>query len=126
VADINGVTLQAGTAPTVIYTITYTKNRPNNNQMTYNFTISAALGSSGSLLIMASRIESEIRSATLSGCPSVTDSDVKNCLPNDYRSCHLLFCFVSVFLMYGFQGTNIYTRCAIYADFFIDDSFIIN
>jgi len=50
VADINGVTLQAGTAPTVIYTITYTKSRPNNNQMTYNFTISAALGSSGSFI----------------------------------------------------------------------------
>ena len=49
-ADINGVTLQAGTAPTVIYTITYTKSRPNNNQMTYNFTISAALGSSGSFI----------------------------------------------------------------------------
>jgi MinD superfamily P-loop ATPase len=88
--------------------------------------VSTATRPNGSLLIMASRIESEIRSATLSGCPSVTDSDVKNCLPNDYRSCHLLFCFVSVFLMYGFQGTNIYTRCAIYADFFIDDSFIIN
>lgn len=50
VADINGVTLQAGSSPTVYYTITYTKSRPNNNQMTYNFTISAALGSSGSYI----------------------------------------------------------------------------
>ncbi len=49
-ADINGITLQAGTGPTVHYTITYTKSRPNNNQMTYNFTISAALGSSGSFI----------------------------------------------------------------------------
>jgi len=50
VADINGITLQAGSGPTVYYTITYTKSRPNNNQMTYNFTISAALGSSGSYI----------------------------------------------------------------------------
>jgi len=49
-ADINGITLQAGTGPSVFYTITYTKSRPNNNQMTYNFTISAALGSSGSFI----------------------------------------------------------------------------
>ena len=49
-ADINGVSLQAGSSPTVHYTITYTKSRPNNSQMTYNFTISAALGSSGSLI----------------------------------------------------------------------------
>ncbi len=46
-ADINGVTLNAGSNPTVKYTITYTKSRPNNSQMTYNFTISAAQGSSG-------------------------------------------------------------------------------
>lgn len=49
-ADISGITLQAGTGPSVFYTITYTKSRPNNNQMTYNFTISAALGSSGSFI----------------------------------------------------------------------------
>ena len=49
-ADINGVTLSAGSSPTVYYTITYTKSRPNNSQMTYNFTISAALGSSGSYI----------------------------------------------------------------------------
>jgi len=50
VADINGVSLQAGSGPTVHYTITYSKSRPNNSQMTYNFTISAALGSSGSFI----------------------------------------------------------------------------
>lgn len=49
-ADINGITLPAGTGPTVNYTITYSKSRPNNSQMTYNFTISAALGSSGSYI----------------------------------------------------------------------------
>lgn len=49
-ADINGVTLNAGSDPTVKYTITYTKSRPSNSQMTYNFTISAALGSSGSYI----------------------------------------------------------------------------
>ena len=49
-ADINNVTLSAGSGPTVHYTITYTKSRPNNSQMTYNFTISAALGSSGSYI----------------------------------------------------------------------------
>lgn len=49
-ADIYGVTLQAGTGPSVFYTITYSKSRPNNSQMTYNFTISAALGSSGSFI----------------------------------------------------------------------------
>jgi len=49
-ADINGITLQAGSSPSVFYTITYTKSRPNNSQMTYNFTISAALGSSGSFI----------------------------------------------------------------------------
>ena len=46
-ADINGVVLSAGSGPTVKYTITYSKSRPNNSQMTYNFTIAAALGSSG-------------------------------------------------------------------------------
>lgn len=49
-ADINGVSFQAGSGPTVHYTITYSKSRPNNSQMTYNFTISAALGSSGSYI----------------------------------------------------------------------------
>lgn len=49
-ADINGVSFQAGSGPTVHYTITYSKSRPNNSQMTYNFTISAALGSSSSYI----------------------------------------------------------------------------
>lgn len=49
-ADINGVTLAAGSSPVVNYTIMYTKSRPNNSQMTYNFTISAALGSSSSYI----------------------------------------------------------------------------
>ena len=49
-ADINGVTLPAGSSPTVFYTITYTKNRPNNSQMTYSFTISAALSSAGAFI----------------------------------------------------------------------------
>jgi hypothetical protein len=76
VADINGVTLQAGTAPTVIYTITYTKSRPNNNQMTYNFTISAALGSSGSFIhngyallctMTVNGVSSQVRIKTVDG-----------------------------------------------------------
>jgi hypothetical protein len=33
-ADINGVSLQAGSSPTVHYTITYSKSRPNNSPMT--------------------------------------------------------------------------------------------
>ena len=49
-ADINGVTLNAGSGPTVHYTITYTKSRPNNSQMTSHFTIAAALASSGSYI----------------------------------------------------------------------------
>ena len=49
-ADINGVTLNAGSGPTVHYTITYSKSRPNNSQMTYHFTIAAALASSGSYI----------------------------------------------------------------------------
>ena len=49
-ADINGITLNAGSSPTVKYTITYTKSRPNNSQMTYNFSISATLESSGSYI----------------------------------------------------------------------------
>ncbi len=49
-ADINGVTLNAGSDPTVKYTITYTKSRPNNSQMNYSFTISAALSSSGAYI----------------------------------------------------------------------------
>lgn len=49
-ADISGVTINAGSGPTVKYTITYTKSRPSNSQMTYNFTIAAALGSSGSYI----------------------------------------------------------------------------
>lgn len=49
-ADINGVVLSAGSGPTVKYTITYSKSRPNNSQMTYSFTIAAALASSGSYI----------------------------------------------------------------------------
>lgn len=49
-ADINGVVLKRGSGPTVKYTITYSKSRLNNSQMTYNFTIAAALGSSGSYI----------------------------------------------------------------------------
>jgi len=49
-ADINGVLFNAGISPTVKYTITYTKSRPSNSQMTYNFTISSALESSGSYI----------------------------------------------------------------------------
>lgn len=49
-ADINGVKLSAGSGPTVNYTITYTKSRPSNTQMTYNFSISCALGSSSSYI----------------------------------------------------------------------------
>ena len=49
-ADINNVSLPAGSGPTVTYTITYSKSRPSNTQMTYNFTISAALGSSSSTI----------------------------------------------------------------------------
>lgn len=49
-ADINGVKLTVGSGPTVIYTITYTKSRPSNTQMKYNFSISCALGSSGSYI----------------------------------------------------------------------------
>jgi hypothetical protein len=49
-ADINGVVLSAGSGPTVKYTITYSKSRPSNSQMTYSFTIAAALGSSGSYI----------------------------------------------------------------------------
>jgi len=49
-ADINGVVLSAGSGPTVKYTITYSKSRPSNSQMTYSFTIAAVLGSSGSYI----------------------------------------------------------------------------
>jgi hypothetical protein len=49
-ADINNVTLSAGSSSTVNYTITYTKSRPSNSQMTYNFSISCALGSSGAYI----------------------------------------------------------------------------
>jgi hypothetical protein len=75
-ADINGVSLQAGTSPTVHYTITYTKSRPNNSQMTYNFTISAALGSSGSFIhngyallctMTVNGVSSQVRIKTVDG-----------------------------------------------------------
>ena len=49
-ADINGVSFRVGSNPTIHYTIIYTKSRPSNSQMTYNFIISAALGSSGSYI----------------------------------------------------------------------------
>lgn len=49
-ADINNVTLSSGNSPTVRYTITYSKSRPNNSQMKYTLTISAALNSSGSYI----------------------------------------------------------------------------
>lgn len=49
-ADINGIKFTVGSGPTVIYTITYTKSRPSNTQMKYNFSISCALGSSGSYI----------------------------------------------------------------------------
>ena len=51
-ADINSVTINGanlGSYP-VSYKITYTKSRPSNSQMTYNFTISAALGHSSSYI----------------------------------------------------------------------------
>lgn len=75
-ADINGVSLQAGSSPTVHYTITYTKSRPNNSQMTYNFTISAALGSSGSFIhngyallctMTVNGVSSQVRIKTVDG-----------------------------------------------------------
>src|SRR3954447_17697365 len=43
--------------------------------------VSQATRLTGSCVRMASRMESEIWSAILSGCPSVTDSDVKRCRP---------------------------------------------
>lgn len=49
-ADINGIKFTVGSGPTIIYTITYTKSRPSNTQMKYNFSISCALGSSGSYI----------------------------------------------------------------------------
>lgn len=47
-ADINGIKFSAGTSPTVYHTVTYTKSRPNNTQMTYNFTIKTTLQYSSS------------------------------------------------------------------------------
>lgn len=49
-ADINGVRFTTGGSPVIYYSITYTKSRPNNSQMTYSFRISAALESSGSYI----------------------------------------------------------------------------
>ena len=49
-ADINNVTLVSSGSPDVNYLITYSKNRPNNNQMAYTFTVSTSLGSSASRL----------------------------------------------------------------------------
>lgn len=47
-ADINGVKFTAGTHPTVYHTVSYTKSRPNNSHMTYNFTIKTTLQYSSS------------------------------------------------------------------------------
>lgn len=47
-ADINGVRFSAGSHPTVYHTVTYTKSRPNNSKMTYNFTIKTTLQYSNS------------------------------------------------------------------------------
>ena len=47
-ADINNITLYA---PDVSYTITYTKERPDNSQMTYHFTITALLAQSAFLVV---------------------------------------------------------------------------
>src|ERR1700748_3357022 len=44
--------------------------------------VSQATRPPGSSAMIASRTLSEIWSATLSGCPSVTDSDVKRCSPS--------------------------------------------
>src|SRR4051812_27484538 len=49
--------------------------------------VSHATRLTGSCVRMASRIESEIWSAILSGCPSVTDSDVKRCRPLRLMPC---------------------------------------
>lgn len=48
--DINNATFSTTSSPKINYTITYTKSRPSNSQMKYNFTISAALNSSGSYI----------------------------------------------------------------------------
>ena len=50
-ADINNVTLVvSGRIPIVSYRINYTRSRPNNSQMTYNFTITAWLGTADSFI----------------------------------------------------------------------------
>lgn len=50
-ADINNQKISATAySPVVHYTFTYTKSRPSNSQMTYNFTIKTNLNSSGSFL----------------------------------------------------------------------------
>jgi len=50
-SDINNVTLVVGNRiPVVSYRINYTKSRPNNSQMTYNFTITAWLGTADSFI----------------------------------------------------------------------------
>src|SRR5581483_12036584 len=54
---------------------------PATNAMPVVTSVSQATRLTGSCVRMASRIESEIWSAILSGCPSVTDSDVKRCRP---------------------------------------------
>ncbi len=60
-ADINGVVLSAGSGPTVKYTITYSKSRPSNSQMTDSFTIAAALGSSVPTSTAATRFMHDYR-----------------------------------------------------------------
>lgn len=49
-ADIYGANFTTGGSPIIYYTITYTKSRPNNSQMTYDFTILSSLESSGSYI----------------------------------------------------------------------------
>src|SRR5699024_659050 len=58
-------------------------------------TVSHATRASLSSLIISSKIASEIWSATLSGCPSVTDSDV-----NNLRSIYFLLNYFISYLLY--------------------------
>ncbi|MCL1873346.1 MAG: hypothetical protein FWF85_04430, partial [Clostridiales bacterium] len=44
-ADINGVVFTGSGTRGITYTVTYTGSRPNNSQMTYDFSISAAMTS---------------------------------------------------------------------------------
>lgn len=64
-ADINNVTLYA---PDVSYTITYTKERPNNSQMTYHFSISAMMNP----LAQLSGVYALLCTVTINGVASQT------------------------------------------------------